>query len=137
MRDSELTMLRRTAVEVLQREGSAAVISNAIGGLTISATAAEAVAQFIGQSAGGWDMNDSNVWHLETCACTRSIPALGVRFRLCSRHRAAVTRLLKAAKINIDVIARVRKRKRPRKHRDVFAVGVVVSGGLPSLGKRR
>jgi hypothetical protein len=149
---------RQDAIKALMAEGASGIRGNLPGLLTVSVSARQAISSVL--PTGG-------ARRCRSCGCREQRRHHQVQLLLCSLHRASVGRLFKAAGLAITPLkprptagfatvaprpasglaskpnARtpdVRLKRRVRKRNggtDVYKAGRVVSGGLPSLGKRR
>ena len=72
----------------------------------------------------------------DDCQCRQRHRNGNFQLKLCRLHRAYIARLLKSAGLTVTPRAPKAKRKR-RNTGDLYKAGLVVGGGLPSLGKRR
>jgi hypothetical protein len=128
-----LTKERHEAIATLAAEGEAAILANSSKGITLDTKAAFAIRRYLDSISPEWASVKKLPSLVLQCNCHPVKTKLGLRFRLCSKHRPYVARLFKGA--GIDITLEAAKRSGP--HRDLYSAGLIVGGGLPTLGKRR
>lgn len=130
--------LRQQAIEALVASGPSGIRGNQPGILTVTYSVAEAVLLVL-REAGVFLEESANLKStpFAHCECRKTHRNANIQLRLCKPHRALVARLFKSAGFYITLRTQKRKRRSRKRTGDLYRAGLIVGGGLPSLGKRR